>query len=123
MTSTRRELLRQGGGAAAASVLGGRWADAARAAAPAPQGWDPGVLEHVLSTATHDRLLVKASFARPLDSAPRLRVGDTTVTGRRSDTAGRFWRWDVGDGRRPRRRSIVSSRCGPSSSSPPERTP
>ncbi len=123
MTRTRRELLRQGGGVAAAAVLGGRWADAAPAAPPAPQGFDPGVLEHVLSTATHDRLLVKASFARPLDSAPRLRVGDTTVTGRRSDTAGRFWRWDVGDGRRPRRRSIVSSRSGPSSSSPPERTP
>jgi hypothetical protein len=97
MSRTRRELLQQGGGVAAASVLGGPWADAAPAAPPAPQGFDPGVLEHVLSTATHDRVLVKASFARPLERAPRPRVGDTTVTGRRSDTAGRFWRWDVGD--------------------------
>jgi hypothetical protein len=100
---TRRELLRQGAGAAAASVLGGWWIEAAAAAAPVPTGgFDAGPLQHVLSTATHDRLLIKASFARPLEEAPRLRVAGSTVRGRRSDLAGRFWRWDV-DGLAPGR--------------------
>ncbi|HEV8153636.1 MAG TPA: hypothetical protein VGP78_11905, partial [Solirubrobacteraceae bacterium] len=100
---TRRELLRQGAGAAAASVLGGWWIEAAAAAPPVPTGgFDAGPLQHVLSTATHDRLLIKASFARPLEEAPRLRVAGSTVRGRRSDLAGRFWRWDV-DGLAPGR--------------------
>jgi len=93
---TRREFLQRGAGAAAASVLGGWWIEAAGAAPPVPTGgFDAGSLQHLLSTATHDRLLVKASFVRPLDDAPRLRVAGSTVSGRRSDRAGRFWRWDV----------------------------
>ena len=67
--STRREFLQQTAGAAAASVLGGWWVEAAAAAPPVPTGFDAGPLQHLLSTATHDRLLIKASFARPLDEA------------------------------------------------------
>jgi len=87
---------------AAASLLGGWWQEAAAAAPPPTGGFDAGALDHVLSTATHERLLVKASFARPLPEAPRLRVAGATIAGRRSDSAGRFWRWDV-DGLRPGR--------------------
>jgi hypothetical protein len=110
---TRREFLRQSAGAAAASVLGGWWTEAAAAAPPVPAGgFDAGSLQHLLATATHDRLLIKASFARPLDDAPRLRVGGTTVRGRRGDTAGRFWSWDVDDLRpgRPHGLRLVNER-------------
>jgi hypothetical protein len=92
---TRRDFLRQGTGVAAASLLGGWWQEAAAAAPPPSGGFDAGSVEHLLSTVTHERLLLKASFRRPLSEAPRLRVGGTTVAGRRSDSAGRFWRWDV----------------------------
>jgi hypothetical protein len=93
--STRREFLRHGTEVAAASLLGGWWQEAAAAARPLSAGFDSGSLHHVLSTVTHERLLVKASFERPLSEAPRLRVGGATVAGRGSDSAGRFWRWDV----------------------------
>jgi hypothetical protein len=95
VSATRREFLQRGSEVAAASVLGGLWIEAAAAAPPAPPGFDAGPLQHLLATANHERLLVKASFARPLDEAPRLRVAGTSIRGRRSDHAGRFWRWDV----------------------------
>jgi hypothetical protein len=101
--STRREFLRRGSGVAAASLLGGWWQEAAGAAPPVSPGFDNGSVEHLLSTVTHERLLLKASFARPLGEAPRLRVAGGTVAGRRGDSAGRFWRWDV-DGLRAGRR-------------------
>ncbi len=101
--STRRDFLRQGTGVGAASLLGGLWTEAAAAAPPPSPGFDNGSVEHLLSTVTHERLLLKASFERPLREAPRLRVAGRTVEGRRSDAAGRFWRWDV-DGLRPDRR-------------------
>jgi hypothetical protein len=81
----------------AASLLGGLWPEAAAATRPHQSRFDAGSLEHVLSTVTHERLLLKASFERPLSDAPRLRIAGTTVEGRRSDAAGRFWRWDVDD--------------------------
>src|SRR5215210_8076513 len=99
---TRREFLRRGSGVAAASLLGGWWQEAAGAAPPPSPGFDNGSVEHLLSTVTHERLLLKASFERPLSDAPRLRIAGTTLAGRRSDSAGRFWRWDV-DGLRPDR--------------------
>ena len=106
MHRTRREVVQQGTGLAAASLLGGLWPEAAAAARPAVGDFDAGPLQHVLSTATHDRLLVKASFDRAFDEAPRLRVGDRTVAGRRSDRAGRFWQWDEGELRPGRRHRL-----------------
>ena len=101
--TTRREALKGGAGLAAASVLGGWWLEAASAASPAvAAGFDAGTLQHLLPTVSHDRIRLKASFARALRDAPRLRVDGTTVTAQRSDTAGRFWRWDAA-GLRPDR--------------------
>ena len=52
-------------------------------------------MQHLLPTVTHDRVRLKASFAGVLREAPRLRIGGTTVDGKRSDSAGRFWSWDL----------------------------
>jgi hypothetical protein len=50
---------------------------------------------HLLPTANHERLFLKASFRNALRQAPRLQVGHRHVTGHRSDTDGRFWQFDV----------------------------
>jgi hypothetical protein len=92
---TRRELLKDGAGVAAAAALGGLWADAAAAAPPSSGAWEAGPVQHLLPTVTHDRVRLKASFAGALREAPRLRIGATTVDGERSDSAGRFWSWDL----------------------------
>lgn len=57
-------------------------------------GWDAGAVVHLLPTVSHERILLKASFARPL-VGPRLWLGARTVPGVRTDTAGEFWSFDV----------------------------
>ena len=91
MATTRRELL--GGGASAALGLipwGMRNSVLAQtsptAAIPTSQTWDDGELTHLLPTSSHDRILIKTSFKRPLDAAPSLQVGDQRFSGVRSDT-------------------------------------
>ncbi|MBX9602808.1 MAG: alkaline phosphatase D family protein, partial [Bryobacteraceae bacterium] len=44
-------------------------------------------VRHILPAASHDRVLIKASFALPVQS-PILRVGDRRVTGVRTDSTG-----------------------------------
>lgn len=96
MATTRRGFLRDGAGVAGASLLAGWWLEAADAvAAEATAGWDAGDVAHVLPTAGPDRLLLKASLRRPPRDPPRLRVGDDVVPGRRTDAAGRFWRFEA----------------------------
>ena len=60
------------------------------------QSWRQGGLAHLLPLASHDRLLINASFREPLDR-PRLRIGRRVVDGERRDTIGRFWQFH-GDG-------------------------
>lgn len=57
----------------------------------ATETWDAGDVVHLLPTANHERLFLKASFRNALRQAPRLQVGHRHVTGHRSDTDGRFW--------------------------------
>lgn len=52
-------------------------------------------VRHILLTASHDRLLVKASFPTAYTQAPLLRVKERFVTGIASDTRGYFWQFDV----------------------------
>jgi hypothetical protein len=61
----------------------------------ATETWDAGDVVHLLPTANHERLFLKASFRNALRQAPRLQVGHRHVTGHRSDTDGRFWQFDV----------------------------
>lgn len=82
MTS-RRDFL------AAAALL------SAGAARGQSGSWQAGSVEHLLPTASHDRILLKASLRDPLNRPPILRVGERAVTGNRTDTAGRFWSFDA----------------------------
>jgi hypothetical protein len=62
-----------------------------------PANWDAGQLRHLLPTVSDRRMLIKASFARPLSAAPTLRVGSTPLRGTMNDTAGECWQFDAGD--------------------------
>jgi hypothetical protein len=64
--------------------------------APAADGWKAGPLAHLIPAASHDRLLIKASFGVPLDGGPQLMIDVTrAVAGLRIDSRGRFWRFDA----------------------------
>ena len=61
------------------------------------QTWHAGDVRHLLPTASHDRLLVKVSFERPMLTPPVLRAGAKAATGVRLDTAGEFYSFDIPD--------------------------
>ena len=67
------------------------FAQSASARPPPDTRWDAGTLRHLLPTVSDTSMLIKASFAAPLDAEPRLRVGDVTVRGRMGDTRGEHW--------------------------------
>ncbi len=92
----RREFLeRVAVGAAGVASGAGGLGCAEALEPPADDGWDAGPVEHLIPSARHDRLLLKASFAEPLAAEPRLRVDERSVPGRASDTRGRFYRFDA----------------------------
>lgn len=65
---------------------------------PAPDpAWNSGPLVHLLPTVSHNRILIKASFARPLSHAPRLLAGDRSFVGQQTDSNGFFWCFDATD--------------------------
>jgi hypothetical protein len=57
--------------------------------------WQPGMVSHLLPTASDNRILLKASFRTAFDKPPLLRVGKRLVNGRPTDTAGAFWSFDA----------------------------
>lgn len=90
-TSTSRRHFLAAGAAAGLSAAQAHWPAWAR---PDP-AWNEGQLAHLIPTASHDRLLIKASFRAPLERAPTLRVNGRKTVGVRTDVQGRFWRFDV----------------------------
>ena len=82
---------------------------AEQGAPPAVQGWDVGRVRHLLPTVSESRILLKASFDRPLSAAPTLRVGTTEIQGRMNDTAGECWQFHAAD-LEPGRRHTLSLR-------------
>ena len=81
----RREFLQAAAGALAAPGL---------QAAPEAT-WEAGSVAHLLATASHRRILLKASFQAPLGRAPSLRVAKRLFPGTKADTAGLFWQFDA----------------------------
>ena len=83
--TTRRDFL-VGAGLAATAAPG--------LAAPDAH-WDQGRLLHLLPTVSHDRILIKASFDRPLEGTPELHVANLRVLGSKNAAAGDFWQFDA----------------------------
>jgi hypothetical protein len=99
--STRRDFL-IGAAAAGIASIGSPLIGAVSASAQgaASGEWDPGQLSHLLPTASHERLLIKASFARPLADTPVLDIAGRKghrVRGQMTDTRGEFWLFDAPD--------------------------
>jgi hypothetical protein len=90
----RRDFLRGGMGAA---ILAARSAEslAQNASPPSDRSWDAGQVQHLLPTVSDTRILIKASFKKPLAAAPSLRVGSLTVRGAMNDTEGSFWQFQA----------------------------
>lgn len=88
----RRAFLKETLGSA---LLASLPADAFAERTPTPSSpqWDAGRVRHVLPMVSDTRLLLKASFTRPLSSPPTLRVGRTSVVGRMTDTMGECWQF------------------------------
>lgn len=61
----------------------------------ATAAWNPGSVRHLLPGANHDRILLKASFTRPLAKPPVLRAKDLRATGRPTDSEGLYWAFDL----------------------------
>jgi hypothetical protein len=57
--------------------------------------WSAGAVRHLLPAVNHNRLLLKAGFARPLTQDPVLRTGSRKTAGVRLDTAGEFYSFDL----------------------------
>ena len=57
--------------------------------------WDQGDLVHLIPTANHNRFLIKTSFLSPLITIPKLQIDGRYVDGKRQDTQGRFWSFDI----------------------------
>ncbi len=57
--------------------------------------WQPGSVRHLLPAATHDRLLLKASFDRALAAPPTLRAGPRAAAGLQLDSSGEFFSFDL----------------------------
>lgn len=77
---------------------------------PEARAWDAGRVIHLLPTVSDTRILIKASFNKPLSGAPVLRVGSTLVPGRMTDTEGAFWQF-YATGLQPGRKYSLSLRA------------
>jgi hypothetical protein len=102
----RRNFLRGGMGAA---ILAARSADsfAQTGKPPANHSWDAGQLRHILPTVSDTRILIKASFTKPLTGAPSLRIGSSAFHGTMNDTEGAFWEFQAA-GLQPGRRYTLA---------------
>ena len=74
---SRRQLLTTTIAGAAAFAIAGRAQE---------KNWQAGTVRHLLPGVSHDRLLLKASFVRPMTAPPTLRAGTRKATGVRLDT-------------------------------------
>jgi len=96
--ATRREFVLGASAAALPRLIHSGIAGPAAAAektGTTDESWDQGQLRHLLPTVSHDRFLIKASFASPLLAAPELEVGDHRVRGQMNLASGDFWQFDV----------------------------
>lgn len=97
-----------------AAILAARSADAFAqdSNAPLEKSWDAGQVRHLLPTVSDTRILLKASFAKPLPGAPSLRVGSRTFRGAMNDTEGASWQFHATDLQPGKRYSLSLTGAG-----------
>jgi hypothetical protein len=87
----RRDFLLSTASAAVGLVPHFASANSAVAAAQ----WNAGDVIHLMPTANHQRLLIKASFKRPQLTPPNLGIAGRLIQGRMGDTLGFHWSFDA----------------------------
>ena len=95
MPISRRRFLAGGvalGSGLGASQLLAGCSDPVPARSAFEDGWRPGRVAHLLPTADHSRIFLKASFREPV-GAPVLRVGGIPFPGQATEASGRFYRF------------------------------
>ncbi|MBK7930666.1 MAG: alkaline phosphatase D family protein [Bryobacterales bacterium] len=70
-------------------------ASTAAVPAAAQTAWDAGAVRHLLPGASPERILLKASFTRPLMQPPVLRAQALSATGRQTDGDGFYWSFNL----------------------------
>ena len=88
----RREFLVTSAALASALVSGGAAAAPKGRSAPA---WNAGDVAHLIPTANHQRILIKASLKRAQRLPPSLLIAGRKIRGHAGDTQGRFWSFDA----------------------------
>jgi hypothetical protein len=113
MLLRRRDFLKGTIGAATTLALGGGALGCRRNddVVLDTTGWRPGAVKHLLPTADDRRIRLKASFREPLADAPQLYIGDRSLPGRGTDSAGLFWVFDAA-GLEPARAYTLELRSG-----------
>ena len=87
---TRRRFMATAASAAGLALL-------PRRSAADHEAWNSGRLEHLLPTASHDRIAIKATFTEALEGPVFLNAGNRQVSGKSTDSDGRFFAFDIGD--------------------------
>jgi len=99
----RRFLRASASGAAAAWMSGWPWQAllAQQGVTTAADNWNAGEVLHLLPGVSDSRIMIKASFARPLASPPLLRLQAANfsrrIEGFMNDTSGVFWQFYTED--------------------------
>ncbi len=92
----RREFLKTASASGAAFAAGSLAAGCASVEPFEPASpWRAGDVAHLIPIASHDRIRIKASFRTSHTTPPVLRVPGRSVLGQQTDSAGRFFVFDV----------------------------
>jgi hypothetical protein len=94
----RRNFLRRGaqmGLGVAAAGLPSLGCGVSEVPPVASDGWNAGEVLHLLPSANHERIRIKASFRRSLEEAPALRIGSDTFAGVATDLERRCFTFDA----------------------------
>lgn len=57
--------------------------------------WNAGQIYHLIPTASHERILIKASFKKILNGKPYINIGKEKYFGEKTDSLGYFWSFDM----------------------------
>ncbi len=85
-TPSRRQFIKT-----AAAIPPALFIKQSRLLADARTHWSAGKVKHLIPAVSHEQILLKSSFLRPLQQAPVLAVDDRIVQGVKGDDEGYFW--------------------------------
>lgn len=93
---TRRGFLYRMAGLSGAALVLAACGDGSGGGGPGNgEPFQAGDVQHILPSVTHERMLVKVSFAKPRPQSPFLMVNNRSVNGKAGDLEQRFFTFDI----------------------------